>query len=259
MTNIIKREPIGLHEPQITEIAKVVSDPAGTIVSPTKVGYIIMTTGAGGLERKFDLKQRPKKKPGVVLCAYLDQLEELAVLDDEIRELYASCWKKDILLGCILPWKDEAIEEYVPKDGSSEMMMDGRKTSCFVIKYGTPSEAVARKLWLGGDGLPGGQLSFASSANPSGKGNRGVLEGVGERILSGVDLAIEADDYVRAQQPGADEHNRHEQGVMVSMVGSDGKLTDIPVLIRKGLQVEKIMAELAGIYDSWDYRHGSYY
>jgi hypothetical protein len=38
------------------------------IVSPTKVGYIIMTTDIGGLTRKFSSKKRSLNKPGVVLC-----------------------------------------------------------------------------------------------------------------------------------------------------------------------------------------------
>ena len=37
------------------------------IVSPTKVGYIIMTTDIGGLKRKFSSKQRSLNKPSVVL------------------------------------------------------------------------------------------------------------------------------------------------------------------------------------------------
>lgn len=39
-------------------------------------------------------------------------------------------------------------------------------------------------------------MVYASSANPSGKGNRGKVEGIGERIEGAVDLVIEADDYV---------------------------------------------------------------
>ena len=39
-----------------------------TIVSPTKVGYIIMTSDVDGLQRKFSAKQRALNKPAVVLC-----------------------------------------------------------------------------------------------------------------------------------------------------------------------------------------------
>ena len=44
-------------------------------------------------------------------------------------------------------------------------------------------------------------MVYASSANPSGKGNRGKVEGIGERIEGAVDLVIEADDYVASIQP----------------------------------------------------------
>ena len=37
----------------------------GVIVSPTKVGYIIMTANSKGLKRKFDIKDRPRNKPSV--------------------------------------------------------------------------------------------------------------------------------------------------------------------------------------------------
>ncbi|MEM7295589.1 MAG: Sua5/YciO/YrdC/YwlC family protein [Pseudomonadota bacterium] len=237
--------------------------PGGCIVSPTKVGYIIMTADAGGLERKFDAKERKRNKPGVVLCGSMDELRTLAVMNDEIDAFYQAHWDRDILLGCILPWKAEA-KRHIPDDGSAELMMDGRGTSCFVIKFGVPSEKVAHALWH-----DHGRLVFASSANPSGKGNRGLVEGIGERIASKVDLIVEANDYVASIQPGADEATRYEQGVMVSMVDASGALVPMqqgnrdvapgPVLIRKGLACDEIMSLLSDHFISWDYRHGHYY
>ena len=67
-------------------------------------------------------------------------------------------------------------------------------------------------------------MVYASSANPSGKGNRGKVEGIGERIENAIDLVIEADDYVASIQPDKTIETRYEQGVMVSMVDKDGKL-----------------------------------
>jgi tRNA A37 threonylcarbamoyladenosine synthetase subunit TsaC/SUA5/YrdC len=234
------------------------------IVSPTKVGYIIMTSDRKGLERKFDAKKRNLNKPGVVLCSSMEQLKELAQLNEEIEAFYQKHWDEDILLGCILPWKKESADKYIPDDGSRELMMDKRETSCFVIKYGTPSENIATKLWE-----EEGKLVFASSANPSGKGNRGVVEGIGGRIENEVDLIIEANDYVASIQPDMDEDSRYEQGVMVSMVDKDGNLIPIqdgerqiepcPILIRKGLDVDRIMFNLSEFFLSWDYRQGSYY
>ena len=116
------------------------------IVSPTKVGYIIMTSDIGGLERKFSAKQRALNKPGVVLCGSMEQLRKLAELNDEIDALYKMAWDEDILVGCILPWK-EVGKRYIPVDGSEAMMMDRRSTSCFVIKFGVPSELIAYELW----------------------------------------------------------------------------------------------------------------
>ena len=61
---------------------------------------------------KFDAKLRKREKPGVVLCASLEQLDELAQMTPEIREFYRKHWDDDILLGCILPWREDA--EKVP-------------------------------------------------------------------------------------------------------------------------------------------------
>ncbi|MDE9434363.1 translation factor (SUA5), partial [Xenorhabdus bovienii] len=65
------------------------------------------------------------------------------------------------------------------------------------------------------------------------------------------------------------EQTRYEQGVMISMVDENGKLvplqnnqrdiTPCPILIRKGLDVHKIMAIMSNIFTTWDYRHGNYY
>lgn len=241
----------------------ILREKGGIIVSPTKVGYIIMATDKTGLERKFSAKERKRNKPGVVLCGDMAQLKTLAALNPEIEALYQKHWDEDILLGCILPWRAEA-RAALAQDGREELMMDQRGTSCFVIRFGTPAEQIARFLWQ-----EEGRMVYASSANPSGKGNRGMVEGIGERIASHVDLIIEADDYVASIQPDKTIDTRHEQGVMVSMVDSTGRLipeqngkravSPAPVLIRKGLDVDKIMNHLADIFPSWDYRHGEYY
>ncbi|MFT4270704.1 MAG: Sua5/YciO/YrdC/YwlC family protein [Pantoea sp.] len=249
----------GLQHEAIDILAK----EGGMIVSPTKVGYIIMTSDKAGLERKFEAKNRNRNKPGVVLCGSLEQLRSLAQLNPEIDELYQRHWDQDILLGCILPWREDALSR-IPADGSKALMMDGRQTSCFVIKFGKPGEILAKELWE-----KHGKFSFASSANPSGQGNRGLVEGIGERIESRADLIIAANDYVKSIQPNDDNKVRYEQGVMVSMVDNEGrlipeqkgerKITPCPVLIRKGLDVDKIMSLLSDIFTSWDYRHGDYY
>ncbi|MEM9854421.1 MAG: Sua5/YciO/YrdC/YwlC family protein [Pseudomonadota bacterium] len=245
------------------ESMEILSGSGGAIVSPTKVGYIIMTTDRAGLDRKFDAKERNLNKPGVVLCGSMEQLRALAELNAEIDAFYQAHWDADILLGCILPWREDA-EAHIPADGSAELMRDKRKTSCFVIKFGTPSEMVCRALWK-----EHGKLVFASSANPSGKGNRGLVEGIGERIASKVDLIVEANDYVASIQPEATMETRYEQGVMVSMVDAEGALVPLqngdrdvspgPVLIRKGLACTEIMALMSEHFISWDYRHGHYY
>ncbi len=148
-------------------------------------------------------------------------------------------------------------------DGREELMTDVRGTSCFVIKFGVAGEQIAKEMWE-----KEGRMVYASSANPSGKGNRGKVEGIGERIASKVDLIIEADDYVTSIQPDKTIETRYEQGVMVSMVDKDGKLipeqsadsrsiSPCPVVIRKGLDIDKIMMHLSDHFNSWDYRQGN--
>ena len=244
------------------EAISMLSETGRIIVSPTKVGYIIMTTDGVGLKRKFDAKNRKLNKPGVVLCGSMNQLRELAELNEEIERFYQRHWDQDILLGCILPWKKNA-KAHIPRDGAEQLMMDKRGTSCFVIKFGTPSEMIVNALWK-----KKLKLVFASSANPSGVGNRGVVEGIGDQIEKEADLIIEANDYVASIQPSADEESRYEQGVMVSMVDQAGKLIPVqngkrgiapaPILIRKGLSYDKIMKILSEIFLSWDYRQGQY-
>jgi tRNA A37 threonylcarbamoyladenosine synthetase subunit TsaC/SUA5/YrdC len=245
------------------EAIDILEKDGGMIVSPTKVGYIVVTSDKKGLERKFRAKQRNSNKPGVVLCGSLEQLKELADMTPEIEKFYEEHWNDDILLGCILPWKKSGLK-YIPNDGSEELMMDRRKTSCFVIRFGTPGEKIVAELWR-----KHRKLSFASSANPSGKGNRGLVSGIGERIESEADLIIEANDYVNSVQPSDQITNRYEQGVMVSMVNKEGELipeqngereiTPNPIVIRKGLDIDYVMSSLSKNFNSWTYSHGSYY
>lgn len=236
------------------EIVVLLKSGGKAIVTPTKVGYIVMTVDHDGLVKKFSMKGRPRSKPGVVLLSSLEQLETLASVNDDIMRLYRSCWEKDILLGCILPWRPEAAGRHIPQDGSQDMVQDGRGTSCFVIKYGDPSERIAAHLWENDR-----QLCFASSANPSGKGNRGQLQYVGEDIIKNADHLVFADSFVASQQPGKSSETRWEQGVMVSMVDNMGYPTSVPTVIRRGLMLEQVMLELSRVYDIFDYRHGAYH
>ena len=120
----------------------------GCIVTPTKVGYIIMTSDKAGLERKFEAKERNRNKPGVVLCGSMDELRALAQLTPEIDAFYQKHWDEDILLGCILPWREDAYAKLQAfGDGREELMTDARGTSCFVIKFGKPGEQIAKEMW----------------------------------------------------------------------------------------------------------------
>lgn len=234
------------------------------VVVPTKVGYIIGTSDKAGLERKFSAKNRKRNKPGVVLVGSMEQLKTIADMTPNIEKLYQQCFDRDILLGCILPWKKSG-KKYIPDDGSEELMTDVRGTSCFVINFGIPGSQLASALWEKDN-----KLMFASSANPSGKGNRGLVEGIGEQIADEADLIIEGNDYVASIQPEESVETRYEQGVMISMVDHKGNLLpdqrldersseQRPVYIRKGLYNEQIMELLSNDWNSWDYRHGEYY
>lgn len=247
----------------VNEAVELLDEGGKIIVSPTKVGYIIMTTDLAGLERKFEVKDRARNKPGVVLCGSMEQLRELAEMTPEIEKFYQMHWDQDVLMGCILPWKESG-KKYIP-EGAEELMTDVRGTSCFVIRFGTPGEQIADARWKASNAL-----SFASSANPSGKGNRGLVSGIGEKIENGVDLIIEGDDYVASIQPDATPDTRWEQGVMVSFVddekgelvpeqGGERDVTPAPILIRKGVYLPQILENLSECFNSWDFRQGHYY
>ncbi len=67
-----------------------------------------MTSDKAGLERKFEAKERNRNKPGVVLWmnrAYL-------AIESEVET--TKHWDEDILLGCILPWREDAYAKYKP-------------------------------------------------------------------------------------------------------------------------------------------------
>lgn len=128
-----------------TEAVELLDQGGKIIVSPTKVGYIIMTTDLEGLERKFEVKSRKRNKPGVVLCGSMEQLRELAEMTPEIEKFYQMHWDQDALMGCILPWKESG-RKYIPA-GAEELMTDVRGTSCFVLRFGTP---VSRSSASGG-------------------------------------------------------------------------------------------------------------
>lgn len=246
---------------KVKQVVELLAQSGHIAVAPTRVGYIMPNTDALGLDRMFELKGRTKAKPGVVLATSPEHVFMLAQTTPRIRQLYDLCYgayqeideTKSVLLGCILPWHNQALKAYVKEDCHSMMSSGG--TSCFVIRYGIPSEAIAHNLWK-----DHGMITFASSANPSKQGNRGEMSGVGEQILSGVDMILEADDYVKSQQPAATAETRWEQGVMVSFIDKEtGFLTDTPRIIRHGHQLEQVKANLMTVFGSYEDCHGDYF
>lgn len=246
---------------KVKQVVDMLAQHGKIAVTPTRVGYIVPNTDATGLERMFELKGRTKTKPGVVLATSPEHVFMLAQTTSRIRQLYELCYgayqeldeTKSVLLGCILPWHKQALSAYVSED--CWPMMSNNSTTCFVVRYGIPSEAIAYNLWK-----EHGMLTFASSANPSKQGNRGELSGVGEQILAGVDIILEADEYVKSQQPTATTETRWEQGVMVSFIDKEtGFLTDTPRIIRHGHQLEQVKANLLTVFGGFEDCHGDYF
>jgi tRNA A37 threonylcarbamoyladenosine synthetase subunit TsaC/SUA5/YrdC len=240
---------------QAVKFADILAKGDTAVVMPTQVGYIIPATGQAGLDKMFILKGRPKTKAGVVLLPNVARLRDLAQVSPEIMRLYAHAEQDNTLLGCILP-HSAGLKDLVPS-GCLEMMGDGRGTSCFVTRYGLPSEQVVQTLWS-----KYRKLCFASSANPSGKGNRGELAYVGEQILMGADAILEGDFYVKSCQPQATAETRAEQGVMVSFVDDLGNLIDTkiakPRIIRHGHQLEKVKVLLTEHFGGYEDVHGEH-
>jgi hypothetical protein len=193
------------------------------------------------MQKKFQLKHRPMRKSSVVLTDYA-QLDQIAAIPEKHRAFIDGIEKIAILCGFILERKEEAFAHLDPESREMSKQPDG--TSCFVIHHGCYSE------YLVSQAKKDGIFILASSANRSGTGNRGRFENIGEEILSGVDYAVEHNEYV-AQDYVPDSG---EQGVMVSL------LTDKPVVIRKGLKLSLITDLLTEIYgaDGWEMKHGSH-
>ena len=53
----------------------------------------------------------------------------------DILAFYQMHWDNDILLGCILPWREEALS-LIPDATAKTLAMDARGTSCFVTATG---------------------------------------------------------------------------------------------------------------------------
>lgn len=70
--------------------------------------------------------------------------------------------------------------------------MDGRKISCFVIKFGKFGEMIVKDLWENYQ-----KFFFVSLVNLLGKGNCGMVEFIGECIELCVDLIICVNEYVK--------------------------------------------------------------
>lgn len=229
---------VAIKKTEIESAYNIVKE-GGLIVCPTKVGYILVGNTEAALLRKFDLKQRPLKKSAVVLTNY-ENLFTVAQVPAEHQAFIDRIEESEYLCGFICERREEAFESLDEKAREMSQQPDG--TSCFVINHGAYSEYLVERA------VEDNSHILASSANPSGTGNRGQFEKIGERILNGVDMAIEHDAYVAQRY----EPDSGEQGVMVSF------MTEKPTIIRKGLNTEEIEAILADVYgeDGYEVQHG---
>ncbi len=102
-----------------------------------------MTSDKAGLERKFEVKERNRNKPGVKLWQ-MDELLRLAQLNPEIQpstKHWDECYSPIVsFLGNQKLLKNSKAYG----DGREELMTDG--TSRFVIKFGKAGEQLAAKL-----------------------------------------------------------------------------------------------------------------
>lgn len=213
----------------------------GLIICPTRVGYILAGTSAQAMEKKFKLKHRPMRKSSVVLTDY-EQLLQVALIPPLHQKFIDEIEKIDTLCGFILMRKEDKFAYLDQQSRDMSRQPDG--SSCLVIHHGAYSEYLVQRAK--DDGI----YILASSANRSGTGNRGRFENIGGEIVNGVDYAIEHNEYV-AQDYTPDSG---EQGVMVDL------RSDRPVVIRKGLHLEKITDILTRVYGegNWEIKHGAH-
>ncbi|WP_323744036.1 hypothetical protein [Streptococcus sp. Marseille-Q5986] len=55
------------------------------------------------------------------------------------------------------------------------------------------------------------------------------------------------------------EPPHQKDGKLIPEQGGARSTSPAPVVIRKGLDIDKIMMHLADTFNSWDYRQGEYY
>ena len=139
------------------------------------------------------MKGRPRSEPGVVLLSSLDQLEELAVVNDNIRGLYQSCWQKDILLGCILPWHLGRLIVTSHKTGHAtwcRMHAAPRASSSSMAIRRSASRRISGRTIV--------CCHLPLRRTRPAKGNRGQLQYVGDDIIAKADHLVFADNLSQA-------------------------------------------------------------
>ncbi len=111
------------------------------------------------------------------------------------------------LLGCILPWREDACAKLQAfSEMDEELMMTLVELHALSSNLAKPVSKSPKKC-----GKKKARWFTLLQPTLPVKGNRGKVEAIGERIEGAVDLVIEADDGV---YPTRQDHtNRYEQGV----------------------------------------------
>jgi len=213
----------------------------GLVISPTKVGYIMVGCTFESIKRKFDLKQRKKSKSAVILTRY-ENLEVVSLVPSIHQKFISLLNQSNLLCGFILKRNKDAFVT-LNKD-LVDYTKQPNETSCFVINHGLYSEQLEKFATL--DNI----LLFASSANKSGTGNKGKFKNIGDSIIKNVNYSIIDDEYVAQRY----QDKEAEQGVMIDLT------SDVPSLIRLGLFSDKIVQLLSLIYGEKGFtiNHGAY-
>jgi hypothetical protein len=189
------------------------------------------------------------------------QLAEIAEMSDEILTFYQMHWDNDVLLGCILPRRAAALP-LISDAATRALVMDAPRNELLRHQVRPADRTTDR------DDVAVSHRHVRQFSQ-SGAGNKGLRRRYRATDRGGIEPHHRRDEYIASMQPATTTESRCEQGVTVSMVDESGMLVPeqrgrrsvlpCPTLIRRGLDCDRVMDNLAATFPSWDHRQGTYH
>jgi tRNA A37 threonylcarbamoyladenosine synthetase subunit TsaC/SUA5/YrdC len=160
----------------------------GVVIVPTDVGYALLTSTQAGIQRIFSAKGR-REDHNIGIIGTYKQHREIHVLSEAKFEMTRVLTEDmAMIVGVIAKYDTENLHPHLAALDSATL---SQVTKGDTVSIAVPEGPFLRELGRLCDEDPEGMLTFGTSANLTGQGQRFRIEDIEPKVIDAVDLVVD--------------------------------------------------------------------